>query len=143
MVRYNTHIRVGTGSTAVVLPVSRLAVRAEPYSPSGASYVELFDGRRVLAPVTWGYRAEIEWAELRQDHAALRQAVQLLTTAPRSVSFVRLPDGTWTATVPDMIPELDDQALALMFESRARVRPARLQLLSTSRNLPLYEWLTH
>jgi hypothetical protein len=130
----------------VVLPVTNLTVRPEPWTGAGTIVTELFDGRRKLENVTWGYRIELTWSELRADQDDLRQAVEYLLQQEGADIYLSYDaDGDVfepTHVIPNCIPELSGQELSAVFERRARKRPGSLTLVSESQSLPLYNWIT-
>lgn len=144
--RFNTHVRVGPSSGGVVLPVSTLDVRPEPWTGEGGTVTELFDGRRRLNTTTWGYRVELSWDELRSKQADLQTAINyLLANNGADLYLETTNDGTAfdaTKVLPAMIPDLKGDELRAYFDRRARKRPGSLILVSTSQQLPLYTWIT-
>lgn len=143
--KYNTHVRVGPAAGGVVLPVTNLEVIPEPWVGSGDTVVTLFDGRRRLENITWGYRVELSWDELRTDQADLQAAiVYLLSNDGADLYVEHLGDGVFDGTkiIPATIPQLKGGEIAARFTQRARRRPGNLSLLTKSQQLPLYTWIT-
>lgn len=146
--RYNTHVRIVTvgPNTDLVLPVSDLVVKPEPYTGSGQTVTTLFDGRRVAEPVTWGFRVSLTWDELRGDLDVLRQSVNALVSAGTGTIYLeRTGPATWdpTKVLTQVVPELTGDEVRAVFEGRARKRPAALVLVTRSQaTAALPAWLS-
>lgn len=143
--RYNTHVRVGDlAAGGVVLPITTLEVTAEPWTGTGSLITELFDGRRVLEGVGWGYRAVLTWDELRTDHDKLRIAIQYLLDSQGADVYIgwNETNGSWEGLLPACLPDLSGDELKAIWQNRARRRSGNLTLVTSSQQLGLYEWLT-
>lgn len=156
---YSSRVKFGTTagesiSTAVVLPVDQLIVRAVPYTPEGGTVITLFRGERVFVDPTFGYEVELRWNNIREHSHRIQLALNKLVAAHAGATVVNLYiqqtdtgyPGTYSSTrvVPDIIAQLDGEALAAIFEQRFRRKRATLRLVSRSQSHSLADvaWLT-
>ena len=146
--RYNAGVRLvwgGEGPT-IDLPVAALTVAPEPYVGSGAHVSTLFDGRRKMEPLGFGYRAAFDWSYLhRAEHEALSSVVSaFLTYGPaESLYLSRLQAGGYDPekVLSNVVFDMDASDVSAVFETRLRRRPASLTILTESQQLPWYTWL--
>lgn len=156
---YSSRVKFGTSagesiSTAVVLPVDRLTIRAVPYTPEGGTVITLFRGERIFVDPTFGYEIELSWNNIREHSHRIQLALDKLIDSYIVDSAVNLYvqqtdtgyPGTYSATrvVPDIIANLDGEALSAIFEQRFRRKRATLRLVSRSQSHSLADvaWLT-
>lgn len=142
---YNTKVRFGLAGT--VLNVTNMAIRAVPYAPEGDTTIELFDGRRILTQITYGYELELSWGNIGTEYDNLRTVVNDLFSND-GLDVYPVYDhqtGTFDATrkLDQMIPSLGGDTIAAIFNQRARNRSATLKLYTKDQDdaQPL-SWIT-
>lgn len=151
---YNAHVRIvpqGAGAPApVTLPVDSMTVRAVPYTGDGPTVVTLFRGERKFIQPDWGYVVEMTWKNLGSSLPLLRSALDLWLVDP-GINFVKhlyvaeVTPGTFDSNkyLPNLVPDLTEETVNVIFDERFRRKKATLRLLTRYQDLPLYDWTTN
>lgn len=130
---FNSYVRIGPAVGGIILPVSHMDLTPIPWTGTGSTVTELFDGRRIIEQPTWGYELLLTWDEIGSYNDILRDAIlDILGNDGRDVYPVHQTGTSFDASkvLVDMIPRLDGGELKAIFEGRARKRPASLALVS-------------
>jgi hypothetical protein len=149
--RYHTDVRLVSGTGVEYdLPLQKLSVKAKPYSRTGSTTTELFDGRYKQRIDGWRIEATLSWSELpTADHEGFVDMIEDLALSGIDVEFD--PDladvtGAPAKRVNGMVFSRLDEALEAAFDGRVRSRPSSFDLV-TSEPIPEpqlsnYSWLT-
>jgi len=131
----------------VILAVDTLEAMAVPYVPDGGTLQKDYDGYAWFEPPTFRYKLNLEWdyERINADNNTFQRVKDLIDTyfsvTGDSVLdfYIKYENGTYDGNyvLPKMIPQIEEDTAAVMFENRARQKPRSITLESQSRS---YTW---
>lgn len=137
---FHNRIDVVANGATRSLPVDQLTVTAVPFSRSGGTAVELFDGRIVQRVDGYRVRVELAWNELTEAHGAeLRRALSDLVQAGGGV--VDLDPGAAVAKQVEVVVEDASECLRATFDGSVRGRPASISMVAKTITTTTPSWI--
>lgn len=135
--KYKGDVHLNTASdqsgTGVTLPISSLDFKAKPYSHTGDTVIELFDGRRKKDIDGWRHEITIEW---KQVHKVERDKIfdgtdGFVDLFQNNVTLWFFPDPSDTTKNIEVVADLNN-AIQVKYQLNGRRSPAQLKLLSAN-----------
>lgn len=138
--RYNTKCRIGA---TFELPVDHMEIRPRPFVGGGGTVVQLFDGRNKLITPTWVHVITLNWKELGSHYDEVWDAVNHMLINDGADFYAYFDGSIFDATkvVTGVIPDLKENNLGIIFDSRIRKRPASLTLITKTAAAAPLSWV--